>query len=98
MKKAWMIGIAVALAAAFAVLAVEKKSAGQKLVRLKVDGKTVAELRVFNSGAFSLTGDQVNYVVETATTTAKGATLQFGGASGKSIIVKPEEVEVLPLT
>jgi hypothetical protein len=107
-----MIGIvAVALAAAFAVLAAEEKSdlnaafarywkaksgTGQKLVRLKVDGKTVAELRVFDSSAFSLTGDQVNHVVETATTTAKGATLQFGGASGKSIIVKAEEIEVLP--
>jgi hypothetical protein len=97
MKKTWMIGIvAVALAAAFAVLAAEKKSAGQKLVRLKVDGKTVAELRVLDSGAFSVSGDQVNHVVATATTTAKGATLQFGGASGKSVIVKAEEVEVLP--
>ena len=108
-----MIGIvAVALAAAFALLAAEKKSdlnaafasywkpktgTVQKLVRLKVDGKTVAELRVFESGALSLTGDQVSHVVETTTTIAKGATLQFGGASGKSITVKAEEMEVLPL-
>jgi hypothetical protein len=112
MKKTWMVGVvAVALAAAFAALAADKNSdlnaafarywkaktgTGQRLVRLKVDGKTVAELRVFDSGAFSLTGDQVNHVVETASTTAKGATLQFGGASGKSIIVKAEEIEVLP--
>jgi len=98
MKKTYMIGvIAIAVAAAFAVLAAEKNTAGLKLVRLKVDGKTVAELRVFESGAFSLTGDQVNHVVETTTTTAKGATLQFGGTSGKSVTVKAEEIEVLPL-
>jgi len=98
MKKTYMIGIvAIAVVTAFAVLAVEKKSAGQKLVRLKVDGKTVAELRVFDGSAFSLTGDQVSHILETTTTKAKGgATLQFGGASGKSITVKAEEMEILP--
>jgi len=98
MKKTYMISVvAIALAAAFAVLAAEKNKAVQKLVRLKVDGKTVAELRVFEDGAVLLTGDKVNHVVETTTTVAKGATLQFGGASGKSITVKAEEMEVLPL-
>ena len=98
MKKTYMISVvAIALAGAFAVLAAEKNTAVQKLVRLKVDGKTVAELRVFEGGAVSLTGDKVNHVVETTTTIAKGATLQFGGASGKSITVKAEEMEVLPL-
>ena len=73
MKKTWMIGIvAVALAAAFAVLAAEKKSdlnaafasywkrktgTVQKLVRLKVDGKTVAEL--MSEGGKILRRDQV---------------------------------------
>ena len=98
MKKRYMISVvAIALAAAFAVLAAEKNTAVQKLVRLKVDGKTVAELRVFEGGTVSLTGDKVNHVVETTTTIAKGATLQFGGTSGKSITVKAEEMEVLPL-
>jgi len=98
MKKRCMISVvAIVLAAAFAVSAAEKNTAVQKLVLVKVDGKTVAELRVFDTGAFSMTGDQCVFDVETGTRTAMGATLQFGGASGKSITVKAEEMEVSPL-
>ena len=93
MKKTYLVGIVVA--AAFAVLAAGKKPADQTLIRLKVDGKAVAEMRVFDSGALSIQGDQVNHVVETSTTLAKGATIQCGGASGKSISVKAEEAEIV---
>ena len=96
MRKTCLIGIvAIAIATAFAVLAADKKPADQTLVRLKVGGKIVAELRVLDAGALTVTGDQVSHVVETSTTSAKGATIQFGGASGKSITVKAEEAEIV---
>ena len=96
MKKTCIIGIvAIAIATAFAVFAAGKKPTDQTVVRLKIGGKTVAELRVLDAGALTITGDQVNHVVETSTTIAKGATIQFGGVSGKSITVKAEEAEIL---
>jgi hypothetical protein len=96
MKKTYLIGIVgLVVVAAFAVLAADKKPAEQTLIRLKVDGKTVAEMRVLDSGALSIQGDQVNHVVESNTTLAKGATIQFGGTSGKSISVKAEEAEIV---
>ena len=98
MKKTCLIGVvAIAIATAFAVLAADKKPADQNVVRLKVSGKIVAELRVLDASALSIVGGQVNHVVETCTTTIKGVTIQFGGASGKSITVKAEEAEFLRL-
>jgi hypothetical protein len=96
MKKTYLIGIvAVLVAVAFAVLAADKKPADQTLIRLKVGGKTVAEMRVLDNTALSIKGDQVNHIVQTSTTLAKGATIQFGGASGNSISVKAEEAEIV---
>jgi hypothetical protein len=95
-RKIRLIGIVgIAIATALAVLAADKKPADQTLVRLKVGGKIVAELRVLDAGALSVTGEQVNHVKASSTTTAKEATIQFGGASGKSITIKAEEVEIV---
>jgi hypothetical protein len=96
-KKSMTAIVALAVTVAISVFAAEKSAADQMLIRLKVDGKAIAELHAFDGGGFSLTGDQVTYNVESTTTTAKGATLQFGGSSGKSITVKADELEVLPL-
>lgn len=97
MKKTYLIGIVgLVVAAAFAVMAADRKPADQTLVRLKVDGKTVAEMRVLDSAGLLVTSDQMNHVVDTSTTFAKGgATIQFGGVSGKSITIKAEEAEVV---
>ena len=97
MKNTYIIGvIALGVATAFAVMAVDKKRGNQKVVRLKVGGQVVAELRVLDGSYLSLSADQVDHAVETGTTTAKGATtIQFGGADGKGVTVKAEQIEIL---
>ena len=86
--------VAIALAAAFAVWAADKDSSHQTLVRLKADGKTVAELRILDGGKVLINSESIRGVKGDSTTfTAVGATLCFGGASGSNVTVKAEEAE-----
>jgi hypothetical protein len=71
MRKLFLLGI---VATAYAVMAADNESADQTLVRLKIDGKVVAELTVLDAGALSVSGEQVTHVVGSGTITAEDAT------------------------
>jgi hypothetical protein len=101
MKKPHMIGIvAVAIATAVVVIAADQKPSDSALVRLKSGGQTIAELRILETGgAFSLRGsEQVEarrVVKSQGVMTLPHSTLEFGGPSGRSVIIQAEEMELL---
>jgi hypothetical protein len=90
------IGIlVVGLATALAVYAAERNPAPGQLIRLKVDGKVVAELRVFDRSKVHLAGDPV--LVDTPTNSvARGAAVLSAHDAGWEITAKSEELEFIP--
>ena len=85
----------VSLAAIFAVYAAETKPQSEQLIRLKVGGKVVAELRVFDRSKVHLAGDPV--LVDTPTNSvARGAAVLSARDAGWEITAKSEELEFIP--
>ena len=90
------IGIlVVGLATALAVYAAERNPAREQLIRLKVGGKVVANLRVFDRSKVHLAGDPV--LVDTpSNSVALGAGVLSAHDAGWVITAKSEELEFIP--
>ena len=79
-----------------AVSAVVKQSGtnAPKLIRLKSNGNTVAELRIPKGTMFEVVGKESNYDVSSERLTANGGvTVQITYAGSSSVIVKTDEIE-----
>ena len=96
MKNSYKAGIiAVALATAFAVFAVENQPTRSGLVRLKVDGEVVAEMRILKGHTLNLEEKSQMFVTNSQRIIVKNATLRFGVTSDKSFTVKADEAEII---
>ena len=95
MKKSYKVGIiAVALAISFTVFAVENQSRSS-LVRLKVGGETVAEMRVLKGSKLHLEPPSSMIMTNAHHIVVKNATLRFDVTSDKSFTVKADEAEII---
>ncbi len=97
MKKSYKVGnivIAFALVAGIAVFAVENPPAKSSLIRLKVDGETVAELRLLRGDTLSLEGGSQMIMTNSQRVVTKNATLRYGYSRDKSFTVKADEAEI----
>jgi hypothetical protein len=99
MKQKYLVIIAgVALGMGATVFSVEKQSgtSAPKLIRLKSNGDTVAELRIPKGTMFEVVGKESNYDVSSERQTAKGdVTIRITYAGGSPVIVKTDEIEAV---
>jgi hypothetical protein len=81
------------------LFAVEKQPGTNtpRLIRLKSNGDTIAELRIPNGAGYEITGKASNYEVTTGRQTAKGeVTIRIRHAGGSPVVVMADEIEVVP--
>jgi hypothetical protein len=99
MKQKYLVIIAgVALGLGGTVFSVENQSgtSAPKLIRLKSNGDTVAELRIPKGTMFEVAAKESNYDVSSERQTAKGdVTIRITYAGGSTVIVKTDEIEAV---
>ena len=90
------VGILVlGLATVLAVYAAETNQQPEQMIRLKVGGKVVAELRVFDRSKVHLDGDPI--LIDTPTNSVvRGAAVLSAHDAGWEITAKSEELEFIP--
>jgi len=96
-----VIMAAVVLGLMATLFAVEKPSgvSAPKLIRLKSNGDTIAELRLPKGTAFTISAKKTNYDVRSERNTAMGdVTIRIEHAGGSPIIVKADEIDAVPDT
>jgi len=89
---------AVVLGLAVTLFAVETQSGTgpAKVVHLKSNGETIAELRIPRGTAYEISGKQLHAYATGERTTAKGdVTIYIGHTGGSPIVVKADEVEAV---
>src|SRR5438045_3758539 len=87
--------LAVGLIVAIAVYAAERNPAREQLIRLKVGGKVVAELRVFDRSKVHLEGDPI--LLDTPTNSVvRGPAVLFAHDAGWELTAKSEEIQFQP--
>ena len=85
---------AVVLAAAATLFAVEKQGPA-KLIHLKSNGATIAELKLPKGTTFEFTGPESVHEVATGQITAKGGvTIQIKHAGGPPVTIKADEIVI----
>ena len=88
---------AVVLAAAATLFAVEKQAAvaAPKLIQLKSNGTTIAELRLPKGSTFEVTGTEQVKEMDSGRITAKGGvTIQIKHAGGSPVTIKADEAVI----
>ena len=99
MKHKYSVTIAaVVLGLAVTLFAVEKQpgTLPAKLIRLKSNGETIAELRIPKGTTYSIGARQLHAYAIGERTTAKGdVTIYIGHPGGSPIVVKADEVEAV---
>ena len=100
MKQKYPVMIAaIVLGLTVALFAVEKQSgtSAPKLIRLKSNGDTIAELRIPKGTTLEISGKESNYDVNSERATAKGdVTIRILHAGGSPVVVKADEIEAVP--
>jgi len=90
--------IALVLAVVATVFAVEKQSAtaAPRLIRLKSNGATIAELKLPKGTQFEIKSPESTHEKDSGRLTAKGGvTIQIKHAGGSSVIVQAEEIDMV---
>lgn len=91
---------AVVLGLTITLLAAQKQPAptsSPKLIRLKSNGDTIAELRIPKGTILSISGKQTGYDTRTERQVAKGnVTIEIRRAGRSAVVVKTDEMEMVP--
>ena len=93
-----IITAAIVLGLTVTLFAVEKQTAtsAPKIIRLKSNGDTIAELRIPKGTAFEVEAKEQNYDVNHERQTAKGdVTIRITHAGGPPVVVKADEIEAV---
>jgi len=97
MKQKYLVIIAgLALGLGGTVLSVENQSgtSAPKLIRLKSNGETIAELRILKSARFSIAAKEAKYNTDIHRWTLKGdVRIEIKHEGGSPVLVKAHEIE-----